>query len=138
MIESERVSRLRQGYAAYNEGDFDGVAELLDPDFEMVRAGGSPESADTIRGADAFRAFMEPDLFESMLIEIVAVHETPDRVLFETFIKAVGAGSGAEVTQRSFQVWDFSPEGLPTRMATFFDRAEAFRGAGISTMPKVD
>jgi ketosteroid isomerase-like protein len=131
MTESERVIRLRQGYAAYNDGDFDAVAALLDPDFEMVRADGSPESADTIRGADAFRAFMEPDLFESMAIEIVAVHETPDKVLFEAFVKAVGAGSGAEVTQLSFQIWEFGPGDVPIRMSTFFDRAAAFEEAGL-------
>jgi ketosteroid isomerase-like protein len=65
----EFTARLRRGYDAYNRGDFDAAMEWIHPEIELVPAGGQPP----IRGAAAYRAWMEPAAFESQVIELLEV-----------------------------------------------------------------
>jgi ketosteroid isomerase-like protein len=54
---------MREGYEAFNRGDFDAATELMHPEIEFKRAEIAPEAGE-IRGAEAMRAWMVPDVFE--------------------------------------------------------------------------
>ena len=58
--EDELLRRLRAGYDAFNRGDYDATVEWIHPDVVYVSPGGIAE----VRGAEALRAWMEPDAFE--------------------------------------------------------------------------
>jgi ketosteroid isomerase-like protein len=65
LADEEMIARLRCSYEAFNRGDFDAAMEFAHPDILFVRPGAQAE----VRGAEAVRAWMEPDAFESQVIE---------------------------------------------------------------------
>ena len=134
MAESETARRLRRGYAAFSRWDFDEMMNELHPDFEFLRGDASPYS-DSIQGRDAYRAFVEPDAFESMTMEIEAIHETANGALIQSVATAKGAASGIEVRNRTCQLWEMAPDGRALRMTVYNDCAAGFAAAGIPQPP---
>ena len=63
--DQEIVASLRRTYEAFSRGDFDTAVEVAHPEIEFVPPGGQS----SLRGADAVRAWMEPDAFEEQHIE---------------------------------------------------------------------
>ena len=57
-MSQENLEKLRRTYEAFSRGDFDAVIEIAHPEIEFVRVGGQAP----VLGADAFRAWMEPDI----------------------------------------------------------------------------
>ena len=104
--------------------------EMAHPDIVFVRPGGLPE----LRGADAVRAWMEPDAFESQRIELLDVEIEGNKVLTKQRTMARGAGSGIEMQIDSLIVWTFDEEGQVTRVEAFLmqDEEAARRAAGLA------
>jgi ketosteroid isomerase-like protein len=73
---------------------------------------------------ESFRAWMEPDAFESQHLETLDVEVEGDRVLTRLRAKARGAGSGIEVELNTWSVWRFDEDGLVTRVETYTDQEE--------------
>jgi ketosteroid isomerase-like protein len=131
MAESENVKRLLALRDAHERGDFDAVIESVHPEFELVRIQGGPESkGEPLRGRDAFRSWMEPDVFESFWIEITGIHERDDVVLFDAIAHGVFGDSGMEIEQPTYLVWYFR-DGLPVRLESYTERAAGLSAAGI-------
>jgi ketosteroid isomerase-like protein len=55
--EKDLIERLRRGYELFNAEDFDAAMEIAHPDIVFARPGGQSD----VRGAEALRAWMEPD-----------------------------------------------------------------------------
>lgn len=129
-MSEERVEGLRRGYEAFNRGDFDAVLEIIHPEFEFQRAGG--QSA--LRGVDAFRAWMEPEVLEDVRIEPVEFRSSGNKVLVRQKNWARGAGSGIELEDESWAVWTLNEDGLAIHVRAFRpqDRTRAFEAAGLS------
>jgi limonene-1,2-epoxide hydrolase len=128
--DEQNIARLRAAYAAFSRGDFDAaVAAGVHPDFEYVPAGGLAP----LRGAETFRAWMEPDAFESQQVEPVEVQINGNRALVRQHTTARGAGSGIEVDTYTFGVWTIDDDGLAVRLEIFQepDEAHARRAAGL-------
>jgi ketosteroid isomerase-like protein len=123
--EEQMVEAIRRQNAAINSGDFDRAIELADPDIVFVRTGGLPE----LRGAEAVRAWMEPDAFESQATELLSIETGDNRVLTRQFTRARGAGSGIEMELESLGLWTFNDEGRVSRVELFLlaDEADARR-----------
>jgi ketosteroid isomerase-like protein len=113
--EEDLVERLRRTYELFNAEDFDAAIEMAHPDIVFVRAGGQTE----MRGADALRAWMEPDAFESQLIEPEEFEVAGSRVLVRQHATARGAVSGIEVEIESWTLWTFDDDGKVTHMAFY-------------------
>ena len=109
------VEQLKLNSDAINRGDFDSAIQLADPDIVFVRPGGLPQ----LRGAEAVRAWMEPDAFESQRYELLDHQAEGNRVLTRQRTIAKGAGSGIEMEIESLSVWTFSDEGKVTRVEAF-------------------
>jgi len=96
------------------------VIELADPDIVFVRPGGLPE----LRGAEAIRAWMEPDAFESQRYELLDHTVDGNRVLTHLRTIARGSTSGIEMAIDSLSVWTFNEAGKVTRVETFLKHEE--------------
>jgi len=114
------IEQLKQHNDAINRGDFDAAIELADPDIVFVRAGGLPE----LRGAEAIRAWMEPDAFESQRYELLGYELVGNRILTRTRTIARGAGSGIEMEIEALTVWTFNPKGKVARVEVFLVQDE--------------
>jgi len=127
--EEEIVARLRRGYKAFSRGDFDAAIEMFHPECELTRAGGQPP----VRGADAVRAWMEPEAFEKQEVEPLEFSVEGNKVLVRQHFRARGAGSGIETGIDSWVVWTLDDQGLVTRMEFFLhhEKAEALEAAGM-------
>ena len=128
-MSQENVENLRRAYDAFNRGDFDVAIEAVRSDFEFVRAGGQG----SVRGAAAFRAWMEPDAFEDLRIEPIEIRAHRNKVLVHGRSKASGAGSGIELDFANWAVWTFDEEGFATRVEAFLEheKDEALAAAGL-------
>jgi ketosteroid isomerase-like protein len=128
--EQEMINGLRRAYDAFNRGDFDTAIELAHPEIEYVPPGGQA----LLKGANALRAWMEPDAFESQVLEIEELKVAGDRVLVRQRATARGAASGIEMEIQSWTLWTFDPDGKAIRAEVFLPHqdAEAFEAAGLS------
>jgi ketosteroid isomerase-like protein len=124
--EDELIELLRASSEAINRGDFDAVIEAAHPDIVFVRPGGLPD----LTGAEAIRAWLEPDAFESQTYEFLDHQVEGNRVLTRQRTTARGAGSGIEMEVESMTVWTFNDEGKVTRVEVFtIDEEDAARRA---------
>jgi ketosteroid isomerase-like protein len=121
------IDTLRRGIERSNNGDFDGMVELVTEDVVIQRPGGQGE----IHGRAALREFMEPDAFESIRFEPQDMAENGDRVYAKMHITARGRTSGLEVDQVGYHVWTMR-DGHGVRLEVFEDEAEARRAAGLA------
>ena len=115
LTDAEMVERVNTVYEAFNRAEFDTLVNLAHPDIVMVRAGGQGE----IRGWDAIRSWLEPDAFESMLLEPVSHEVGGSRVLVHTRGTVRGAGSGIEMEVGAWTLWTLGDDGRITRAENF-------------------
>ena len=98
-MSQENVERIRQAYAAFNRGDFDGVAEILHPEIEWRPYLGAVEGA-VYHGLDQIRGMwesLEEGFGDSFQVEIEELVDLDDQVLIVLQARARGPGSGVEV-----------------------------------------
>ena len=119
--EDELLGRLHRGFEAFNRGDYAAATEWVHPDVVMVSL--SPGRTE-LHGAEALRAWMEPDAFESQVSEPEVIEIVGNRVLIHQQTRARGAGSGIELETGSWAVWTFDDEGRVTRMENFQEGQE--------------
>jgi ketosteroid isomerase-like protein len=128
--DEETIERLQAGYDAFNRGDFDTAIAFFHPDVEYIPVGGQPP----VRGAEGFRAWMEPSAFERQVVEPREITVNGDKALVRIHAAVRGAGSGIEMEVESWVVLTQDPDGLVTRMEVFFlyeeEQARAAAGLG--------
>ena len=133
MSNEEIIDRIHAGYDAFNRGDFDTAIAFVHPDVEYIPVGGQPP----IRGAEGFRAWMEPSAFERQVVEAREITVNGDRALVRIHAAVRGAGSGIEMEVESWVVLTHDPAGpgLVIRMEVFFlyEEEEARAAAGLGT-----
>ncbi len=128
--DEEIIARLRRTYEAFNRGDFDAAIEIAHPEVEFV----PPGRQESLRGAEAVRAWMEPDAFESQDIEPIDFRIEGNKVLIRQHFRVRGATSGIEMEGDLWVVWTLNDDGLATRIENYLDhqKAEALEAAGLS------
>ena len=127
------VEVVREMYAAFNRGDYEGAAAILHPDAELHQPPEIP-GADVYRGREEFvrglghwQAAFEP----GFQYEIVELLDGPNAVFMQLVLRGRGRASGAEVEQPSFNVWEMR-EGRPFRCRIYSDAGAAREAAGLS------
>jgi ketosteroid isomerase-like protein len=116
----ELIERLRRAYERFSAEDFDAAIEMAHPDIVFARPGGQSE----LRGVDALRAWMEPDAFESQVIQPKEFEAAGNRVLVRQQGTARGSVSGIEVEIDAWTLWTFDDDGRATRMEFFLGHEE--------------
>jgi ketosteroid isomerase-like protein len=130
VVSDDKAERIRGIYDAFNRGDFDAAVTIADPQIEFIRPGG----LSSLIGPEALRAWMEPDAFETQVVQPLDFTVAGNNVQVRQNLRAQGAGSGIEMDIESWTVWTLSENGLVTRMEVFLDhqRDEALEAAGLS------
>jgi len=123
------IEALRDAYEAFNRGDFDAVVSLAHPEVEYVR----PGVEGSLKGAEAVRAWMEPDAFDTQKVEALDLEVNGNKVLIRQRTFARGAGSGIELDTESWAVLTLE-QGLVTRAEVFLldDEDQARRAARMA------
>ena len=129
-MSEENVETVRAINDAYNRGDFDAVREKAEPEFGSFRPGLSRP----LRAQTKFASRMEPDAFESQVIELLELREAGNKVLARARSKIRGAGSGIEIEVLASVVWTFNEAGRTIKLEIYLDheKADAFKAAGLS------
>ncbi len=127
--DAENIRSLRRAHEAFSRGDFDAAIEIAHPEVEFIPPGGQSP----IRGAKAFRAWMEPDALEDQRIEPLEFRANGNRVLVRQNNRARGAISGIELDFEAWVVWTLDDDGLVTRVEGFLPHQEsaALEAAGL-------
>lgn len=120
LTEEQIVALARRTYERFNRGDLDAAVEMADPEIILVRVG----NQGVLRGAEAVRAWMEPDAFESQVFEPIEFRVAGDRVLIRVRVSTRGAGSGIEMEVEAWTVWTFNEDGKVTRIENFLPHEE--------------
>ena len=130
MTENERL--LRQGYDAWNQGDWARMEALLTPDFE-VDATDRVLNPDHYVGIEGFRrlAGEMAEVWDSWEIEGLEFLENGERIFVAHRVRARGKGSGVVVEQTYWSVWTVR-DGKGARLALFVDRERGLAAAGVS------
>jgi hypothetical protein len=123
------IDALRRAHEAFNRGDFGAAVEIARPEVEFVPVGGQA----SLRGAEALRAWMEPDAFEEQRIEPLDFRVEGNKVLVRQHTQARGVGSGIELDIENWTVWTFDDDLLVTRVEAFLphQESEALEAAGL-------
>jgi limonene-1,2-epoxide hydrolase len=115
LTDEQMIEVLRRSTAALNREDFDAAMGHAASDIVVVRPEGLPE----LRGAEAVRAWLEPDAFEDQQIELIDLEARGNRVLIRQVTRARGAGSGIEVEIEALTLWTFNDAGKVSRVEAF-------------------
>jgi ketosteroid isomerase-like protein len=116
--EQEMINAVRRGYEAFNRGDFDTAIEQFHPEIVFV----PPGDQTPLRGADAMRAWMEPDAFESQQLQPREFRAHGNKVLVRQHARARGAGSGIEI--ETWVLWTLDDDGLAMRVEGFLPQLQ--------------
>jgi ketosteroid isomerase-like protein len=116
---------VRRAYAALAERDFDTLAEVADPDFELDVTDRVFNPA-TYRGEQGLRQFLAEvdELWESMDMKVERLVERDDEVLALLAVDIKGRGSGLTLEDRIAQLWTVR-DGKLVRMRVRSDQAAA-------------
>ena len=127
--DAEIVAKVRRAMDAFSRGDIDAALKDAHPDIEVVAAGGQKH-----KGAAEVRAWMEPDAFESQVIESLDIRVVGNKVLIRTRTHNKGARSGIELDALAWGVWTFDEAGLVTKIEVYlaYQEAEALEAVGLS------
>jgi ketosteroid isomerase-like protein len=120
-----RPELLREVYDALACRDFETLAGLADPDFEMDLTDRVLNPA-TYRGAEGLARFLEEvdELWASMDLTVERVVERGDQALALLRVRLQGRGSGVELDDRIAQLWTLR-DGKLVRMQLRQDAAAA-------------
>jgi ketosteroid isomerase-like protein len=132
--EAEDIERIRNAYAAFNDGDMKAFLETMSEDMEI-----RPVLGDTIGGGDVFhghegavrwREMINSTLngFKADVQEIIPAGDGVYVVLVH--FSGTGTASGVEVTRDAANILTMR-DGIAVRMDSFQDPDEALRAAGI-------
>src|SRR4051812_32961126 len=123
------IDALRRTYEAFNRGDFDAALASAHPEIEFVPPGGQA----SLKGAEALRAWMEPDAFDEQRIEPLDFRVQRNKVLVRQRTQARGAGSGINLDLEVWTVWTLDDDLLVTRAETYLphQESEALEAAGL-------
>ncbi len=80
--------RLRQGYEAFNRGDFDESAKYIHPDVDWHRVA---DVEQRLEGREAVRGNMEPEVWGKQRVEIHAMEVFGESVVMDTTFHAEGS-----------------------------------------------
>jgi ketosteroid isomerase-like protein len=125
---------IRQGYDAWNRGDWALMEDFLAPEFE-VDATDRVLNPDRYEGIDGFRRLASEmgEIWDSWEIEPLEFVQQGERVFVAHRVRARGKGSGVEVVQTYWSVWTVRA-GKGVKLALHVDRERALAGAGLSDL----
>jgi ketosteroid isomerase-like protein len=120
---SEMADIVRGAYEAFSRGEFDAVVELLHPEVDWVPPSDSVEPH-PLRGRDAVREYLAPNIFDEQTAEPLELIEQGDRVLVVARVRARAGASGIEIDQVVYHLFTIE-DGLAVRFSAHIERGDA-------------
>jgi ketosteroid isomerase-like protein len=116
---------VRHAYAAFAKRDYEAMAEVATPDFELDLTDRVLNPA-TYRGAEGVRQFFAEvdELWTSMDMKVDRLVERGDEVLALLSVKITGRSSGLSLDDRIAQIWT-ARDGKLVRMRVRGDQQAA-------------
>ena len=110
-MSSQNVENVHRAYKAFQERDFDVIAELSDPDVEFTSLIRESEG-EVYRGHEGLRAYLEAivDVLPDWTPQVEAVEDHGDRMLVKARIHATPPGGSVPMEQVSWQAIRFRDE----------------------------
>jgi ketosteroid isomerase-like protein len=127
------VELIREMYEAFNRGDYEASTAMLHPKVEMHQAAEIPDTdlyrgrEEFVRGLTRWLAGWEPG-FQYVPEDMI---DAGDRVFMRTLLRGRGRGSGVELEQEIFHVWEVR-DGRGFRCWVFWEEGPAREAAGIA------
>jgi len=131
-MSQENVEIVRRIYERWERGDFRAGVGLYDPYVLFVLNPEFPD-AGTYIGAEEIRKYMRDDFLADLEGASIAGEEfldAGDSVVVRVNQSATGAGSGAPVAMRYYQVWTFRGRSV-IRLESIREREETLDAAGL-------
>ena len=126
-MSEENVDVVRRTFAAFDREDGEAALELFDPEVEWSPTEGTYRGREGVLSSVA--EWLEP--WEEHHVEVEELTPAGDQVFAVIHLTGRGAGSGMEIDQRFFQLFDVR-NGKITRMVEFVRRDEALAAAGLT------
>jgi ketosteroid isomerase-like protein len=129
-VESDTIKQFRDGYDAFNRGDFETVLRNFDPDFEGYDREEIPDPrhSEGLEGAlEAFANMVE--LFDEYEIVPVEFVEGEEHVVVVARQRGRGRASGAQVEDDIVHVWTVK-DGKVLGLRAFSSKQDALEHLG--------
>jgi ketosteroid isomerase-like protein len=131
-MSQKNVELVRRIYERWGHGDFRAGTDLYDPHVLLVLRPEFPD-AGAYCGPDEIRRYMREDFLADLEGAVIVGEEfldAGDSVVVGVNQQATGAGSGAPVGMRYYQVWTFRGRSV-IRIESIREREEALEAAGL-------
>lgn len=130
---SENVEALKRANAAFNCGDFDGVAAAYATDAELVDRANAPDQAMAVTGRDAIRevAGQWAAAFDEFRCDVEEFFEVGDAVICAAHWHGRGRASGASTDIRQYDVYELRDGEVIRATLGCRSEEEAREAAGI-------
>jgi ketosteroid isomerase-like protein len=131
-MSQDNVEIVREGFARWNEGDYDFLFESAAPDVELLSRFGSL-TGEPYRGREGVREWLADiqQNFERFDLWLDDVRDLGDDVLAIGGIEMRARGSGVDLKEPMGWVLEFR-DGLLARMRFYAQPAEALEAVGLS------
>jgi len=132
-MSQENVELVREGFEAFNRGDFDWLSRSHDPAIEWTTTSEDPD-ATTHRGPEAVRRYFEEwtGSFSGLHGELEECFEvSEDRVFVTARFTGRGTTSSIDMDWRLSLAYTLR-DGRLIRVVEYFDRTEALAAVGLS------
>jgi ketosteroid isomerase-like protein len=129
----EHVEIVRHFSECWEQRDWDGMADLCDPNVELHGTVGGVEEGSVLRGLNEIRREYESveEMWDEHRLEVEELIDAGDRVVgFQREFQR-GRSSGVELVIDTATIFDLS-EGRIVRLQGYMDRTAALKAAGLS------
>ena len=126
------LEAIREGYEAFNRGDYEAWIDLYDEDVEFHDLAETPDTA-VFRGHAGVRAWLaklQEAWREGFRFEPRSVTKGDGVIIVETRAKGIGVGSGVPIEMTFYAVMRYRDQKVVWSQG-FIDRAEALEAAGL-------
>ena len=116
----------------FEEGPERVIAEVVDPEFELISLLTTSTGGRSYRGHEGVRDYARDmeDAWEYFRNELEELHHAGDQVVAIVHVQARGRASGAAVDLHAAHLWAFR-DGKAMRMQVYADAAEALEAVGL-------
>jgi ketosteroid isomerase-like protein len=133
-VSKDDLEIVRQAYECVNSGDWECMAELVDPDVEQPGTVGGLEESNLAQGLSEIRQLYENDeeAWGEYRIDSEKVIEAGDKVVVFQREYQRGRSSGIEIVTETAAII-YLRDARIVRMQGYLDRAAALEAAGLPT-----
>ena len=133
-MSEENIETAKLANAAFNQGDFEGMAEFFAADAVLQDLQNAPDQPVTVEGVQAIRHTLSlwAAAFDELRADIEEYIDAPDAVICATHWQGQGKTSGISVDVHQFDLYEFREGRVVRAVLGFRSKDEALEGAGLS------